>query len=160
MDVKRNKRFLGQNDTLWLVSGGMLIFGLLWFWLGWSAASYYGPCVMVSVGFVLFLVASGRHVPESEIRTVIQRHSALAEPIKNNSSYKKGKNKKYVNKCKYYSKYGKNIQRKAESNEKQSRAKKFFAFFWWRKTKANFVQNVYFLFVSKSCASNYEAKRG
>ena len=88
MDVKRNKRFSGQNDTLRLVSGGMLILGLLWFWLGWSAASYYGPCVMVPVGFVLFLIASGRHVSESEIRTTIQRHlSDLDADITQNDEY-------------------------------------------------------------------------
>ena len=77
MDLKRNERFFKQNDTLRLVSGGMLIIGLIWFWVGWSAASYYVPCVIVPLGLVLFLVASARHVPESEIRGNIQK--ALAE---------------------------------------------------------------------------------
>ena len=77
MDLKRNERFFKQNDTLRLISGGMLIVGLIWFWVGWSAASYYVPCVIVPLGLVLFLITSARHVPESEIRGNIQK--ALAE---------------------------------------------------------------------------------
>lgn len=73
MDLKRNERFFKQND-LWRVLGGaLLIAGLIWFWVGWSAASYYGPCVMVPAGLVMFLVASARNVPESEIRGHIQK---------------------------------------------------------------------------------------
>lgn len=73
MDLKRNERFFKQNDVLRLLGGGLLIVGLIWFWIGRTAASYYGPCVMVPVGLILFLVTSARHVPESEIRGNIQK---------------------------------------------------------------------------------------
>ena len=73
MDLKRNERFYKQNDMWRLLGGGLLIAGLIWFWLGWSAASYYGPCIMVPTGLVLFLVTSARNVPESEIRGHIQK---------------------------------------------------------------------------------------
>ena len=82
MDLKRNERFFKQNDTLRLISGGMLIVGLIWFWVGWSAASYYVPCVIVPLGIVMFLVTSARHVPESEIRGNIQKAlSALGRDV-------------------------------------------------------------------------------
>ena len=82
MDLKRNERFFKQNDTLRLISGGMLIVGLIWFWVGWSAASYYVPCVIVPLGIVMFLVTSARHVPESEIRGNIQKAlSALGQDV-------------------------------------------------------------------------------
>ena len=85
MDPKRNERFFKQNDMLRLIGGGMLIVGLIWFWLGWSAASYYGPCVMVPAGLVLFLGTSARHVPESEIRGNIQKALAdLARDVEEN----------------------------------------------------------------------------
>jgi hypothetical protein len=73
MDLKRNERFYKQNDLWRLLGGGLLIVGLIWFWIGITAASYYGPCVIVPVGLVMFLVASGRNVPESEIRGHIQK---------------------------------------------------------------------------------------
>jgi hypothetical protein len=73
MDLKRNERFYKQNDLWRLLGGGLLIVGFVWFWIGFSAASYYGPCVMVPVGLIMFLVASARHVPESEIRGHIQK---------------------------------------------------------------------------------------
>lgn len=73
MDLKRNERFYVQNDMWRMLGGGLLIAGLIWFWLGWSAASYYGPCVMVPVGLVMFLVASARNVPESEIQGHIRK---------------------------------------------------------------------------------------
>jgi len=73
MDLKRNERFYKQNDMWRLLGGGLLIAGLIWFWLGWSAASYYGPCIMVPAGLVLFLVTSARNVSESEIRGHIQK---------------------------------------------------------------------------------------
>ena len=58
MDLKRNERFFKQNDVLRLLGGGLLIVGLIWFWIGRTAASYYGPCVMVPVGLILFLVTN------------------------------------------------------------------------------------------------------
>lgn len=76
MDYKRNERFFKQNDMPRLIGAGLLVVGLLWFWLGRSALSYYGPCVMVPAGFLLFLAASSRNVPESEIRGVISRNLA------------------------------------------------------------------------------------
>lgn len=73
MDLKRNERFYKQTDLWRLVGGGLLIVGFIWLWIGRSMLSYYLPVVMIPVGLVMFLVASARNVPESEIRGNIQK---------------------------------------------------------------------------------------
>ncbi len=73
MQIQRVKRFFKQTDTWRLLGGGLLIVGFLWLWLGVTAASYYGPIVMIPVGLVMFLVASARMVPESEIRQSLEK---------------------------------------------------------------------------------------
>lgn len=67
-DAQRNAKYFKQNDLTKNVGAVLAVVGLVWFFFGRTAASYYGPCVMVPVGAIMFIVASARMVAESEVR--------------------------------------------------------------------------------------------
>ena len=56
-----------QNDLWRLIGAGMMIVGVVWFYFGWSAASYYVPCVITPAGLILFLVFSSRHISDNDM---------------------------------------------------------------------------------------------
>ncbi len=72
-DPQRNVRYFKQNDVLRNVGAALAVVGLVWFFFGRTAASYYGPCVMVPVGAIMFIVASARAIPESEVRQNLEK---------------------------------------------------------------------------------------
>lgn len=73
MDLNRNIRFFKQSDLPRTIGAVLAVAGLIWFFFGWSAASYYGPCIMVPVGAVMFIVCAARAVPESELQQNVTR---------------------------------------------------------------------------------------
>ena len=56
-----------QTDFWRLLGAGLMIVGVVWFYIGFSMASYYVPCVITPVGLVMFLIFSGRHVSDSDM---------------------------------------------------------------------------------------------
>lgn len=88
MDCKRNIAFFKQTDLVRIVGAALIIVGLLWFWLGYSALSYYLPCVMVPAGLVMFIVASVRNVSEGEIKEATQKVLAgLGDDVENSPDF-------------------------------------------------------------------------
>lgn len=64
---KDSTRYYRQTDLWRLVGAGMMIVGVVWFYFGYSAASYYVPCVITPVGLALFLIFSSRHVSDNDM---------------------------------------------------------------------------------------------
>lgn len=73
MSENRNKkkkdlsRYYKQQDWMKPVGGALAIGGGLWFWLGYSVASYYGPGILIPVGMFLFFFDAARHIGTNEI---------------------------------------------------------------------------------------------
>ena len=73
MSENRNKkkkdlsRYYKQQDWMKPVGGALAIGGGLWFWLGYSVASYYGPGLLIPVGMFLFFFDAARHIGTNEI---------------------------------------------------------------------------------------------
>lgn len=59
--------YFSQNDIIRPLGGFLLVAGLVWFYVGFSYASYIGPCIMVPVGLVLFIVGSSRHISDNDM---------------------------------------------------------------------------------------------
>ena len=73
-NLKKDKaRYFRQTDTLRLLGGGLAILGVAWYWLGWSYASYIIPTIVTPIGFVLFIIASSRHVSHKDMEEEIVR---------------------------------------------------------------------------------------
>lgn len=64
---KDGTRYYKQTDLWRLLGAGMMIVGIIWFWLGYSMASYYVPCVITPAGLVLFLIFSSRHISDNDM---------------------------------------------------------------------------------------------
>lgn len=64
---KDGARYYRQTDLWRLLGAGLMIVGVVWFYIGWSAASYYVPCVITPLGLVLFLVFSSRHISDNDM---------------------------------------------------------------------------------------------
>ncbi len=60
-------RYYKQQDWMKPVGGALAIGGGLWFWLGYSVASYYGPGILIPVGMFLFFFDAARHIGTNEI---------------------------------------------------------------------------------------------
>ena len=56
-----------QTDFWRILGAGLMIAGVVWFYIGYSMASYYIPCIITPVGLVLFLVFSSRHVSDADM---------------------------------------------------------------------------------------------
>ena len=56
-----------QTDFWRLLGAGLMIVGVVWFYIGFSMASYYVPCVITPVGLALFLVFSSRHISDADM---------------------------------------------------------------------------------------------
>ncbi len=56
-----------QTDFWRLLGAGLMIVGVVWFYIGYSMASYYIPCVITPAGLILFLVFSSRHVSDADM---------------------------------------------------------------------------------------------
>ncbi len=56
-----------QTDFWRLLGAGLMIVGVVWFYIGFSMASYYIPCVITPAGLILFLIFSGRHVSDADM---------------------------------------------------------------------------------------------
>ena len=64
---KDGSRYYRQTDLWRLLGAGLMIVGVVWFYFGYSAASYYVPCVITPVGLVMFLVFSSRHISDNDM---------------------------------------------------------------------------------------------
>jgi len=64
---KDSSRYYRQTDFWRLLGAGLMIVGVVWFYFGWSMASYYVPCVITPAGLILFLIFSSRHVSDSDM---------------------------------------------------------------------------------------------
>lgn len=56
-----------QTDFWRILGAALMIAGVVWFYIGYSMASYYIPGVITPVGLVLFLVFSSRHVSDADM---------------------------------------------------------------------------------------------
>ena len=64
---KDGARYYRQTDFWRLLGAGLMIVGVVWFYFGFSMASYYVPCVITPVGLVLFLVFSTKHISDNDM---------------------------------------------------------------------------------------------
>lgn len=64
---KDGARYYRQTDLWRLLGAGMMIVGVVWFYFGFSMASYYVPCVITPVGLALFLIFSSRHISDNDV---------------------------------------------------------------------------------------------
>ncbi len=64
---KDGSRYYLQNDLWRLLGAGLMIVGVVWFYFGYSAASYYVPCVITPVGLIMFLVFSSKHISDNDM---------------------------------------------------------------------------------------------
>lgn len=68
-------RYFRQTDTLRFLGGGMMLVGLVWFYIGMSYASYIIPTIITPVGLIMFIIASGRHISDGDVEE--ERNHAL-----------------------------------------------------------------------------------
>ncbi len=68
---KDGVRYFRQTDTLRLVGGGLAIFGVAWYWIGMTYASYIIPTIVTPIGLVLFIISSGRHISHKDMEQEI-----------------------------------------------------------------------------------------
>ena len=64
---KDSARYYRQKDLWRLLGAGLMIVGVVWFYFGFSMASYYIPGVITPVGLIMFLVCSMRHISDSDV---------------------------------------------------------------------------------------------
>lgn len=64
---KDGARYYHQTDFWRLFGAGLMIVGVVWFYFGFTMASYYVPCVITPVGLVLFLVFSTKHISDNDM---------------------------------------------------------------------------------------------
>ena len=74
---KDAERYYRQTDLWRLLGAGMMIVGVVWFYIGMSSASYYVPCVITPVGLALFLIFSSRHISDNDMEE--ERNHRLLE---------------------------------------------------------------------------------
>ncbi len=74
--MKDGGRYFRQRDILRPLGAAMTIGGVVWFYFGWSMASYYIPGVIVPVGLVLFFVAGSRIISDKDFAEQVE-HALL-----------------------------------------------------------------------------------
>ncbi|MBE6586368.1 MAG: hypothetical protein E7645_07600 [Ruminococcaceae bacterium] len=81
-------RYYLQTDLWRLLGAGMMIVGVVWFYFGFSSASYYVPTVITPVGLILFLIFSGRHVSDRDIEEEMEhRLTDYDKPVTDRADY-------------------------------------------------------------------------
>ncbi len=65
--IKDGSLYFRQKDIARPLGAALLVVGLVWFYIGYSMASYYIPCIIVPLGLVLFLVGGSRLISENDM---------------------------------------------------------------------------------------------
>ncbi len=65
--VKDGSLYFRQKDILRPVGAVCILVGLVWFYFGMSAASYYIPSIITPLGLVLFIVGGSKNISDNDI---------------------------------------------------------------------------------------------
>ncbi len=71
--IKDGSLYFRQKDIMRPLGAGLLIVGLVWFYIGMSMASYYIPCIITPLGLVLFIVGGSRHISDNDVAEQLAR---------------------------------------------------------------------------------------
>lgn len=77
MSKRKNKKQMGQlyfkqSDWMRPVGGILCVASIIWYWLGFSMASYYGPIIMLPIGLILLILGGVMHVSDADVNGEVE----------------------------------------------------------------------------------------